>query len=215
MVIYAFNRDYIPSMVKIGSSKNWQKRLADFNKLETNCGERWHCMAIVDAEINLEDYKFHTWMAKNHPEIKKIREFYKMTPKLVCKCIGEYISECGSVPRTMIMNPGEENCYDKTTFEFIPPRSEFIVPDKALPDFDPIRSKKTLFERGLKVGSVLNLVGKPNVKCVVSGPTSVKYNGKIFPTLSNLTCHILKKPVGTASGPQHWRHNGTLLSDIL
>ncbi len=46
--IYVFTRDYIPSRVKIGSARDWKRRLRAANKSEWNCGETWHCMAVLD-----------------------------------------------------------------------------------------------------------------------------------------------------------------------
>jgi hypothetical protein len=73
----------------------------------------------------------------------------------------------------------------------------------------------TLKEKGIPVGAPLNWKNDMSIECTVAGENSVKYMGKIYPSLSNLSCHLLHKPIGTVSGHSMWRYKGTLVKAVF
>ena len=71
--IYAFTRDYITSRVKVGSANNWKRRLWKANHSEWNCGEKWHCLAILD----MATYKI--LMGTDGQNLEESTELFKLS----------------------------------------------------------------------------------------------------------------------------------------
>lgn len=212
--IYAFTRDYISSRVKVGSSVSWKSRLWKANHSEWNCGEKWHCLAILDMAACQEDRAFHKWIAKHHPEVNatKIQEFYEMTPSMLFDLFSEYASEHGPVGRTIKMNPGNDPCFDEHTYRFTPSKdTKFKISENSLNHGWKKGDKLTFDQKKIPYGAKLDFINDSSKKCTVSGPRSVIYNGKSYKTLTDLTQKMLGKKV---SGSSFWRYNGVLVREI-
>lgn len=212
--IYAFTRDYITSRVKIGSAKNWKQRLWRANHSEWNCGETWHCLAILDMASCQEDRTFHTWLSRKHPEINttKIQEFFELTPSMVFGLFEEYAKDHGPNGRSIRMNPCDDPCFDERTFRFKPHKDvKYAIPESSL-NHDWKKAEKVSFDqRKIPVGAILDYIPDLSKKCVVSGRRTVTFNGKKYKSLTDLTQALTGK---RASGTAFWKYKGTTVREI-
>lgn len=213
--IYVFTRDYIPSRVKIGSSSDWQGRLWDANHSEWNCGEKWHCLAILDKSMSQEDIAFHRWIGKKYPKLAstKIQEFFEATPSEIQTLLKEYAKESGIIGRGVYMNPGHDPCFAPGTYKFTPSRSvKFLVRESSLNNEWQKGSKLTFPQRGIPVGATLDYILDSTKKCTVVGPREVEFEGVKYKTLTELTCAL--KKCKRISGTSFWKYNGRLVREI-
>ena len=78
-------------------------------------------------------------------------------------------------------------------------------------------SRWTFSELNIPEGAELIFERDKTKKCFVAGEQSVKYGGEIFPSLVILANRLWQELGlnGSPRGaPQHFRYNGTLLSDL-
>ena len=212
--IYAFTRDYITSRVKVGSANNWKRRLWKANHSEWNCGEKWHCLAILDMATCQEGRAFHNWLARKHPDVDatKIQEFYEMTPSMLFNLFSEYAEEHGPVGRVIRMNPDNDPCFEENTYRFTPTKdTKFRISESSLNHGWKKGDKLTFDQRKIPRGAVLDFINDPSIKCSVVGPREVMYNGTRYKTLTDLTQTLLGKK---ASGTSFWRYKGVLVREI-
>ena len=74
------------------------------------------------------------------------------------------------------------------------------------------RAPFSFFKCGIKVGSEIVLVGRPDVVAIVKDDRQIEYEAQIY-SLSSLAQKILQTPY-PLQGPVHWTYQGRKLRDI-
>ncbi len=103
----------------------------------------------------------------------------------------------------------------------VTPRTEETIPDiaerAAVASMAARRRSTSMFDIGLEAGTVLTLDRDSNVRCTITGPWEVEYEGERL----SLSASALKAIRGlgfewpAANGWAHWTYNGRSLRDIV
>ena len=212
---YIMVGDYLPQFKKFGWATNWHDRQSQFNHYEFSRGEKFHCLAILTSCKNREDDTILAFAMNRYPSLKRIGECLEVTSSEAIAILNEYgenRSKTLGIGGDLIINPDKDPYFDPKTHE---PTKPGII-DPSLVATDWAKGKKFTFpERGIPMGAVLTYTIDPSIKCTVIGNREVMYNGKPYPSLSYLTCILLGRRIGTASGTSFWKYNDTYVKNIV
>lgn len=212
---YIMVGDFLPQFKKLGWAANWRDRRADFDKWEFARGEKFHCLAILTSCRNREDDAIRAFALQRYPNLKRIGECLEVTSNesiAILNEYGEYRGKSLGIGGKLIINPDKDPYFDPKTNE---PTKPGIIDPSLVPDNWTKGRKFTFPERGIPIGAILTYALDSSIQCVVMGNREVMYNGTIYSSLSNLTCHLLGRRIGTVSGTSFWKYNGTYVMNIV
>ena len=213
--IYVVHGEWHPQVSKIGYSCNALERMCDFNAGEANCGQRFHNLLQLEAYYEHEDKRIHKMIRQECPSIWNYKEWFNVTSAEIIGVVKRYAkrrAEEEGLDGTVVVNPFNDPYYHPVTKE---PTIPGYVPMSGLPHDWRLGEQLTLKDKGIYVGEILTWIFDKSTTCEVAGDNSVRYKGEIYPSLSNLSCHILNKPVGTVSGFAMWKWKGTAVKAVF
>jgi hypothetical protein len=187
----------------------------DFSNGEANCGQPFHNLLQLEAYYDQEDKRIHKMILEECPSIWNYKEWFQTTSAEIIGAVKRYAkrrAEVEGLDGHVIVNPFNDPYYDPITLE---PTIPGCVPMSRLPPDCRLKEKLTLKHRGISVGDQLTWIDNDSITCTVTGENSVMYNGKIYPSISNLACILLTKPIGTVSGSSKWKWKGTLVESVF
>lgn len=212
--IYVVHGEWHPQVSKTGFSQNALERMYDFSNGEANCGQPFHMLLQMEAYFDHEDKRIHKMIREECPSIWNYKEWFETTSTEIIGVVKRYAkrrAEVYGLDGHVIVNPFNDPYYDPITKE---PTIPGCVPMSRLPHDWRLGEKLSLKDRGIPVGSPLDWLYDKSIKCEVAGENAVKYMGEIYPSISNLACILLGKPIGTVSGHSVWKYKGTLVKAV-
>jgi hypothetical protein len=213
--VYVVHGEWHPQVNKTGWSQNALERMYDFSSGEANCGQPFHMLLQLESYYEHEDRRIHKMIRAECPSIWNYKEWFQTTSAEIIGVVKRYAkrrAEVEGLDGTVLVNPFNDPYYDPITKE---PTIPGCVPMSRLPRDWRRGEKLTLKEKGIYVGEELDWLYDKSIKCTVAGENSVEYMGKIYPSLSNLSCILLKRPIGTVSGFSLWKYRGTLVKAVF
>ena len=210
--IYVVHGEWHPQVNKTGFSKNALERLYDFNSGEANCGQRFHNLLQLEAYYEHEDKRIHKMIREECPTIWNYKEWFEATSAEIIGVVKRYArrrAETKGLDGTVIVNPFKDPYYDPITKE---PTIPGCVPMSRLPHDWRLGEQLTLKDKGIPIGEILTWIPDKSITCMVVGDNSVMYNGKVYSSLSKLSCFLLGKQT---SGFSLWKWRGTAVKAVF
>ncbi|MBQ6479033.1 MAG: GIY-YIG nuclease family protein [Erysipelotrichaceae bacterium] len=205
-VVYILTNPSFPDYVKIGYAADIEKRLKQLNKSET-IPFAFRVYAVYEVDKSLTDKELHKLIDTLNPDLRsietfdgraRVKEFYAMSAEDaygLLECIARI---SGTEDRLKRMKPEGHEILDMQIAKEVQ-ENEF-------------RGKFRFTDIGIPVGSILKLLGKPEVEVKVVDDRHVEYQGKTT-SLSALAKELnnFNYPV---NGAKHFTYNGKTVWEI-
>ena len=193
-IIYILTNPSMPGIVKIGktNSQGLQERMSRL--YNTSVALPFHCFYACEVENqDLVEKKLHD--AFDDHRVNQSREFFEIDPDRVKSAL-ELAALSDVTP---------------TTEEFETPEDE-----KAVKKANEMRSRINFRMLQIPIGSELSFNKDENIKAIVTGNRTIKYNDKET-SLSTAALDILTNIFGynwtSVSGSEHWIFDGEKLTE--
>ena len=211
---YVIVGDFLPSLKKFGWSEARIDRQEKFNKYEFARGEKFHCLAQLTSYKKNEDNQIRSFALGKYPTLKHIGECLEVSASEAIAILNEYAEyreKTLGIGGKLSVNPDRDPYFDPITNEPIQPG---VINPRLVPDNWKKADRFTFPEHGIPMGAVLDYTIDSKIKCIVVGEREVKYNGIVFPSLTSITCHLLKRKAGSVSGTSYWKYNGVYVKNV-
>lgn len=205
-IIYILtNPMFRENVIKIGQTKNLEKRLRDLGK-ETGTPCPFECFAAFEIENYLKAEQFlhsilHTTGTHTDKEHLK-KEFYRLSPTSAYKTLKKMVDLLGGHE----IEINRDKAYDKEDKKIL----EHFEKEEGQ------RQTKRKFDvRGIPIGASLTFLKDENLKCCVVDGNKVEFEGKVY-SISTLTTKLMHKLGFVARGYDgytYWLYKGRLVSE--
>ncbi len=207
-VIYILTNPSFPDYVKIGYTKDIEKRLTQLNRSEC-MPYAFRVYAVYHVDKPMQDKELHSIIDTLNPDLRAIdsfdgktrtKEFYAMSPEDAYSLLESIAKLSGTLDRLQRMEPEGHEVLDEE------------VAAEIQEEANERRSPFSFEKCGIPVGSKIELVDHPEAVAIVKDDRHIEYHGLTY-SLTGLAKMLLDID-HAIQGPIFWTYEGRILSDI-